>query len=217
MKKYKLLLLLFVVIFLSGCSGVYEITINKDLSITEEVNFSITQKDETYDKVIELLNKYDVNEEDYSIKATDSAIKVSYKKNFDSIEDYILNSKLYPSFVNDINYSNDNGKLDIEAISLFSTGKKDNENIINNYDIDLLRINIQTSLNVIENNADESAYDVYTWNIKNGDSRKNIKIEIGTESFSNSIRYILLLVLILGIVVTISVIAFFRFRKAKKI
>ena len=67
MKKFKILFLFFVAIILTGCSGVYNITINEDLTVTEDVSLSLDKQDGTYDKALELIKEYGVDEEDYSI------------------------------------------------------------------------------------------------------------------------------------------------------
>ena len=92
-----------------------------------------------------------------------------------------------------------------------------NDNIVNNYDIGLLKINIQTPLKVLNENSDESDSGIYAWNIKNGDSKKDIKIEISTEPYSNKYKYIIILGIISLITISFSVLAIIRFRKAKKI
>ena len=217
MKKIKMCLILFLVIFLSGCSGVYELTINEDLSIIEKASLSIKKEDYTYDKILDLLKEYNVSETDYSINTTDNMVKVSFTKKFESFDDYVLNSKLYPNIVNSINYKNVDKRFSIDTSAIISSSMKNNDNIYNNYDIDLLMIKIQTPLKVLSSNADDNAYDTDTWNFKNGVSKKDIRIEISTESFSNNLRYILVLTIIGLIVVIFSVLAIIRFKKANKI
>ena len=217
MKKIKIVLLLVVIILMSGCSGVYELTINEDLSVTESASFSLNQNETTYDKALELLKKYDISEEDSSVKSSDNIIKVSFTKKFSSIEDYILNSKIYPNITNNINYSNADRNLSMDTTAIFSTGIKNNDNIVNNYDIGLLKINIQTPLHVKDSNADEVDSGIYTWNIKNGDSKKHIKLDIGTESFSENYKYIIILAVIAIIIISFAVIGLSRYKTARKI
>ena len=159
----------------------------------------------------------DIPEEDYTIKESENSLRVSFSKKFSSFDEYVLNSKLYPNLVSNIYYTLVDKKLTIDAPAIFSTGIKNNDNIVNNYDIGLLKINIQTPLKVLNENSDESDSGIYAWNIKNGDSKKDIKIEISTEPYSNKYKYIIILGIISLITISFSVLAIIRFRKAKKI
>lgn len=217
MKKVRLFLLLFIVLFLSGCSGVYELTINEDLSVLESATITLDSNSDSFDKVNNLIKVYDIPEEDYTIKESENSLRVSFSKKFSSFDEYVLNSKLYPNLVSNIYYTLVDKKLTIDAPAIFSTGIKNNDNIVNNYDIGLLKINIQTPLKVLNENSDESDSGIYAWNIKNGDSKKDIKIEISTEPYSNKYKYIIILGIISLITISFSVLAIIRFRKAKKI
>ncbi|MBQ3475750.1 MAG: hypothetical protein IJH20_06250 [Bacilli bacterium] len=217
MKKVRLFLLLFIVLFLSGCSGVYELTINEDLSVLESATITLDSNSDSFDKVNNLIKLYDIPEEDYTIKESENSLRVSFSKKFSSFDEYVLNSKLYPNLVSNIYYTLVDKKLTIDAPAIFSTGIKNNDNIVNNYDIGLLKINIQTPLKVLNENSDESDSGIYAWNIKNGDSKKDIKIEISTEPYSNKYKYIIILGIISLITISFSVLAIIRFRKAKKI
>ena len=55
MKKIKVIILLFSIILLSGCSGTYNIKINEDLSIEENVNFTIPKDNDSYEKQLNYL------------------------------------------------------------------------------------------------------------------------------------------------------------------
>ena len=217
MKKVRLFLLLFIVLFLSGCSGVYELTINEDLSVLESATITLDSNSDSFDKVNNLIKLYDIPEEDYTIKESENSLRVSFSKKFSSFDEYVLNSKLYPNLVSNIYYTLVDKKLTIDAPAIFSTGIKNNDYIVNNYDIGLLKINIQTPLKVLNENSDESDSGIYAWNIKNGDSKKDIKIEISTEPYSNKYKYIIILGIISLITISFSVLAIIRFRKAKKI
>ena len=140
MKKVRLFLLLFIVLFLSGCSGVYELTINEDLSVLESATITLDSNSDSFDKVNNLIKLYDIPEEDYTIKESENSLRVSFSKKFSSFDEYVLNSKLYPNLVSNIYYTLVDKKLTIDAPAIFSTGIKNNDNIVNNYDIGLLKI-----------------------------------------------------------------------------
>ena len=67
-RKFKIIILFLMIVILTGCSGNYNIKINADLSIDENLELSIDNNDDAYEKTLKLFeennikkNKYDVN------------------------------------------------------------------------------------------------------------------------------------------------------------
>ena len=165
---------------LSGCSGVYNVTINEDLTVTEDVVLSVEKQEETYDKIVELIKEYDVNEEDFSIEDKDNIVQVKFVKKFMSVEDYIINSKLYPELFGEIKYSNSDRKITINAESVFDLNNEARDNVVNSFNVELLNINFNTPLRVESINAEEENDNTYTWTIKNGDTLFSISNNFNT-------------------------------------
>jgi hypothetical protein len=218
MKKLKILFILFVAITLTGCSGVYNLTINEDLTVTEEVNLSLDKQDNTYDLALELIKEYGVEEDDYSIEDAKDTVKLKFTKKFESVEEYIVKSKLYTELFPEIKLLNEDRKMTLEADGVFNTNLENKENVVDSFNIELLKINIDTPLNVISNNADEITDGIYTWNIKNGDNTKKIHLELSTASVSQTYKSVIIIIvicLIIGGIIAYSILNYIKGRKLK--
>ena len=217
MKKFKILFLFFVAIILTGCSGVYNITINEDLTVTEDVSLSLDKQDGTYDKALELIKEYGVDEEDYSIEDARDIIKIKFIKRFESVEEYIVKSKLYHELFPEIKLLNDDRKMTLVADGIFYANAEKKENVVDSFNIELLKINFDTPLNIISENADEITDGIYTWSIKNGDNAKKIKVELSTAAVSNKYKSVIVIIIICLIVGAMAAYAIRNFVKGKKL
>ena len=65
--KFKFLFLIICIIFLTGCSGNYNLKINEDLSIDEELLLSIENGDGIYNNTIKIFEENDIDEDKYSV------------------------------------------------------------------------------------------------------------------------------------------------------
>lgn len=216
MKRFKICIIFLFIVLLSGCSGVYDITINEDLSVTESVNITLEKQEETYERVMILLESYGISTDDYTVSDLESTVKVSYTKNFDSIEDYILNSKLYPELFGNIDYTYDDRKLSINTSGVFSTNN-DSSYVVNNFNTELLKININTPLTITSSNADEQTSDYSSWVIRQGDNSKEISITIDADKVGNRYKSVIVLIVMGLIIGVFGVLAFLKFRKSNKI
>ena len=186
MKKIKIIILLFSIILLSGCSGTYNLKINEDLSIEENVNFTIS-------------NDNNIDEKKYEVVASDENVKVTYTEKYDSIEDYIINSKLYKNLFESVNYNNNKKRLSISTESKFKLDNSLSNNITDEYNMSLLQINIETPYKVVESNADSTSENIYSWILNKDTTDKKINMVININSKSNNYISIIVLILI-GIV-----------------
>lgn len=177
MKKIKYILLILIVFILTGCSGDYNLTFNKDLSINEELNILIDNNDNTYERTLDLLKKAEIDPDKYEIMIDKDKVKIVYKETYTSFENYYLNSKLYRSLFENIEYEKDNTGMSINTKSRFKLNDKNNQSIINAYDIDNFKINLSIPFNVTENNADSIKDNTYTWNLNNSDTYKEINLK----------------------------------------
>lgn len=204
MKRIKFLFILIFVMFLSGCSGVYNLKINDNLSVNEEMTIKLDYNEQSYDKAINLFKDNKVSEDDYSIVVSDNSMEIEYKNSYDSIEDYIINSKMYSQLFPNIDYANDNSKILLNTNSVFSNNIK------------LLNINIETPFNVKDNNADDVNDKIYTWTINSDTGYKEINLEMDMDSKKNKYLYIFL-ILITSVILVLPLIHFLsRYIKTRK-
>ena len=177
MRKIKFILLILLVFIITGCSGNYNLTFNKDLSINEELNILIDNSNNAYERTLDLLKKAEIDPDKYEIMIDKDKVKIVYKETYTSFENYYLNSKLYRSLFENIEYEKDNTGMSINTKSRFKLNDKNNQSIINAYDIDNFKINLSIPFNVTENNADSIKDNTYTWDLNNSDTYKEINLK----------------------------------------
>lgn len=180
-KKIQVILLSLLLIFLTGCSGNYDLNINNDLSIDEKLELSIDNSKDAYNKTVELFEKNNIDSKKYDVSINGNSVRIKYNDKFDSIGDYILNSKVYTLLFNKIEYNSSNNIIDLYV----------NENIKlkNNYtqlngtnltDLDVIQVNITNPYKVVITNAEIINDKTYTWSITNKDELKKIQMQFKT-------------------------------------
>ena len=201
MKKVKVLVLLIGILLLCGCSGNYNVNINEDLSVNEELNLKIKQGEKVYENTLKLFDDNDISPKKYKVVAANDVVTIKYKEKYDSLEEYLLDSKIYKNLFETVNYNNNRNKIDISSTAYFLTNNTDSEYIIDDLDISLLKINVKTPYEVFNDNADSKVKEVSTWNIKKGMKTKSIKFSLDINKNKSAKYQILMIMLILGIVV----------------
>lgn len=173
MKKIKVLILLIAIILISGCSGTYNLTIDKDLSVEEKMNIVLEGKAEDYDKVVSLFTSNNIDSEKYKIITEEDNLNIEYKDTYNSVEEYLLNSFLYKQLFDNISFNTDRKQFSLEASNIFNntSGKLNYSNKINK-----LKVNVITPFEVIDNNADSIKENKYTWVIDNNTKEKDAYI-----------------------------------------
>ena len=201
MKKVKVLVLLIGILLLCGCSGNYNVNINEDLSVNEELNLKIKQGEKVYENTLKLFDDNDISPKKYKVVAANDVVTIKYKEKYDSLEEYLLDSKIYKNLFDTVNYNNNRNKIDISSTAYFLTNNTDSEYIIDDLDISLLQINVKTPYEVFNDNADRKVKEMSTWNIKKGMKTKSIKFSLDINKNKSAKYQILMIMLILGIVV----------------
>ena len=200
----KLLLVSILVILITGCSGNYNLKINEDLSLEEELDITIPKDNNAYQKTISLFENNDISKDKYNVIISDNDVKINYKDSFISIEDYMLNSKVYPQLFSNIKYNKSDDSIELlvdENLKL-----KNSNNIINGTnlnDLNVIQVNITNPFKVIKSNAELVNENKYTWSIKNSDVEKKIQIE-----FKPSLNQFPLRAVIVGSVILLVIIIF---------
>lgn len=196
MRKIKYILLIFAILLFAGCSGNYNLTINKDLTVNEELNILINNDETTYETTLLLFDQADIDSDKYEVAILDDEVNIKYKEKYSSFEDFYLNSKLYKTLFDNLEYSIDNKGLSLNTKSNFKLDDNDNQNIVNSYDIDELKINIKTPFYVKENNADSNKDNTYTWILNKDDTFKDIKMDL---SYKTDTLYGIVILSLIGI------------------
>ena len=171
MKKLKMFLLLIIVFLVCGCSGTYNLKINNDLSVSEELNITLEDESSNYDSINDLFINNNIDEKDYRIVIENNDLNVTYNNKYDSIEDYLLNSFLYKQLFDNISYNTDRKEFSLEASNIFN-----NNNSTLNFSnrIKSLQIKVDTPLNVVEENSDSSTDNSYILSIDNKTKEKDL-------------------------------------------
>ena len=214
MRKIKFILLILLVFIITGCSGNYNLTFNKDLSVEEELNILIDNKDDAYEKTYSLFENAEIDTDKYEILIVDDKVKIKYKEKYSTFGDYYLNSKLYKTLFNDIEYTLDNKGITISAKNSLKLDDQNNQNIINSYDIENLNINISTPFYINKSNADSIKDNTYTWSLNSNDTYKNINLDF---SYRQDRLYGIIMLTIIGVasLATIIYIATYLYRNRR--
>lgn len=177
-QKIKIIILFLMLIVLTGCSGNYNIKINADLSIEEKLELNVENSDDTYEKTLKIFEDNKINKDKYDVNISNDEVIIKYKDKYDSIEDYIINSKVYPQIFNKIQYNK--GKDYIELYvdeNLKIKNNNINSSSSNLTDLDVIQLNIENPFNINYTNAEITNQHMYTWTIKKGDTNKKIYMQ----------------------------------------
>lgn len=217
-KKLKIFIIGILLILVTGCSGNYNLKINDDMSIDEELYLTIDNTNNTYTKTLKIFRENNIPEKDYEVVLSDNNVRITYNKKYDSMEEYILDSKIYHELIDEIQFNKSNDYIDLYVNQKL---KLSNDNIKSNgtnlVDLDVLQINIENPFSVNYTNAEIVNDNVYTWTIKKGDIEKKIQMQF--KPSLNVFPY--KQVAVLSIVIICSLIIIFtiyrRYKKRQKI
>ena len=178
-KKLKIFIIGILLILVTGCSGNYNLKINDDMSIDEELYLTIDNTNNTYTKTLKIFKENNIPEKDYEVVLSDNNVRITYNKKYDSMEEYILDSKIYHELIDEIQFNKSNNYIDLYVNQKL---KVSNDNGIkmngtNLVDLDVLQINIENPFDVNFSNAEIVNDNVYTWTIKKGDTEKKIQMQ----------------------------------------
>lgn len=177
-KKLKIFIIGILLILVTGCSGNYNLKINDDMSIDEELYLTIGNTNNTYTKTLKIFKENNIPEKDYEVVLSDNNVRITYNKKYDSMEEYILDSKIYHELIDEIQFNKSNDYIDLYVNQKL---KLSNDNIKSNgtnlVDLDILQINIENPFSVNYTNAEIVNDNVYTWTIKKGDIEKKIQMQ----------------------------------------
>ena len=217
-KKIKYIVISVLLLLVTGCSGNYNVKINEDMSVNEELYLTIENKEGLYQKTLKIFNDNNVKEKDYEVVLSDDNLKITYNASYNSIEEYILNSKVYHQLIDNIELNKSNNYVDLyvnEKLKLSNSNMK--QNGTNLTDLDVLQVNIENPFEVNFSNAELVTDNVYTWTIKNGDIEKKIQMQFKPSLDIFPYRQVTVLSVVIICFVIIGVSIYIRYKKSQKI
>ena len=177
-KKLKIFIIGILLILVTGCSGNYNLKINDDMSIDEELYLTIDNTNNAYTKTLKIFKENNIPEKDYEVVLSDNNVRITYNKKYDSMEEYILDSKIYHELIDEIQFNKSNDYIDLYVNQKLKLSNDDiQSNGTNLVDLDVLQINIENPFSVNYTNAEIVNDNVYTWTIKKGDIEKKIQMQ----------------------------------------
>lgn len=214
MTKYiKLIFIGIILVLLTGCSGNYNLKINKDLTINEELELTLEKESETYEKTLKIFEDNNIDTSKYKIVTSGDEVQITYKENYNSIEDYIVNSKVYPQLVDKIEYNKKDGYVDLYVDENLKVKNSVTDNIGTNLlDFDVIQVNIINPFKINVTNADLQNEDTYTWSLTK--DNPDLKVQMQFRPTMNRIPYRPIIVLV--VIVLSSFILIYRFSKRFK-
>lgn len=176
-KNFKCLILILLLFVCSGCSGNYNLNIKPDLSIEENLELTIENKGDLYQKTLDIFEENNIKRDNYNVNISGDEIIVEYKDTFSSVEDYILNSKVYPQLFNKIEYNKTKKYIDLYTSDNIKSNNEYNKNGTNLTDFDVIQVNINNPYKVNDTDAEMINENTYTWSIKKDDMNKTIHMQ----------------------------------------
>ena len=220
MKKIIKFLLLLLPFFLSGCAKVeYNLTIDKDLKVLEEVNISATS---------EFFNRYyknlpiNVVKQNYESSWINPIKENGYfhelrkdntpypsvfvKKEYDNLDDYTINTVFKGQSFEDITFSNTGDLVTLRTIDFIKYAPDDGGGSSDyRFNVSDLTVSIKLPFYVTDNNADKvnKKENIYVWEIDEKTEDKEIKLTFDkTKKYtSNLVLYILIVVLVVFFII----------------
>ena len=171
--KIKKIILVLLIILLSGCSANYTVVLNENNTVSEKLVTKIADTDDNYSRLLDFIKNNKISKKNYRVIRDGEEIITTYNENYDNINSYVLNSKLYKQGFDDLDIQM---KDNVNIISASGNFKKDTLSINkdNLIKLDYLQVNINSKLPVIYSNADNIIDDVHSWIYDGKQSKKEI-------------------------------------------
>lgn len=216
--RKKMLLILLFLCFTTGCQVSSDLTINKDLSVKEELNMTGTSEffDNHYRNfpITVVENMLDSQEREeklvengyfYEIKKDKRYPYVYATKNYASLLDYANNTIFKKQYFEDLIVETNNNLVTLKSkdFIVYEEGED-----IDRYSIKSFSLNIKLPYVVTSHNADkvDKSENIYTWNINIETKEKEINITFDKDRVYvyNMAMYISIIILcLLGVVLII--------------
>ena len=179
MKKNKIILLILVMLLFSGCSVKYNLYINEDLTVNEEVTATemsnelktMTGQDPKV-AANSIYNYYKIDGVKYSVSTVSDTSKTTgtASTSFNSLEDY--EDYFKSDIIKEVNITKKGSLITLEYKQDVPLNDYDSQSLV----YDDIEVNIEVPFKVTKHNADDVDGNTYTWNIKKDGKLKKIKI-----------------------------------------
>lgn len=178
MKKNKIILLILVTLLFSGCSVKYNLSINDDLTVNENIiasegTYELKTKTGQDPKVAanSLFELYKIEDIEYNISTTsDSNTTSEVSTSFNSLEEY--EDYFKSDIIEKVNITKKDSYITLEYKQDVALTEYASRSLI----YDSIEVNIEVPFKVTKHNADSVKGNTYTWNIKKDGKLKDIKI-----------------------------------------
>lgn len=222
-KMKKIVILVCILFFMTGCNVRYQVNINDDLSINESINiYGDSELYKTYNRTTqknvlkEILELYEesLKEANYQYKINEEENpNILIEKKYSNIQSYIDNSMLFNDYFDKINYTQNGNIVKIETVGF----NPNNEDIPERFYVNTADILVTLPYNVINHNAKSvnrktNTYS-YTFDDKTEDFSIVLEFDISKKFNPNIDIYITVLVTLL--IIIISWILVYVFNKKK--
>lgn len=214
--KFKRFMLLILILLFSGCSVDYNVDFNENLSVSEKVNIMIPDSDENYSRAVDLFELNNIPKEDYKVTRVFDEIKIVYTKKYKSIEDYILNSKVYKQSSSKI-LLNKNDTTTTLSTNINFSDNNISTNKDNNFKIDYLKLSVNSKLPVVSSTADKKEKNKYVWEYNKDSKEKNIKLEFKNQPSFMTYKSVAVIFLIVISSIIIAKIILSRLKDSERI
>lgn len=211
--KIKILILVLSVVLLTGCSGNYNLKINKDLSVEENLYLTIDNTSDAYKNTLKIFDDNKIDKNNYDVSVSGNNVVIEYNEKFKTIDQYLLNSKIYHQLFDNISYNKTEKYIDLYTSQNLKL--KGNSYIGNTSDIDVLQINVQMPFKMISDNSDISNDDIYTWTIDKNTENKKIAMHFTADPQSFPYAQVIVISLVV-IALTVFAIMIIRMYKEKQ-
>ena len=204
----KIIVLLALIFFVTGCSVKYNIVINEDFSLTEEAdltgtsdffaNYYKTTKTNVIKSYLDIYQGI-LNENGYKYELKeDDTPYVNVKKTYNSVSDYTKNSILFNGYFDEVKYSEDGNIRKIETIGFYEGNPDDNED---RFYISKLEISIKSSYKVVNHNAKrvDKKTNTYYYDLSK-DNKILLEYDVSSKFNPNGELFRLLLICLIAII-----------------
>ena len=211
--KIKIVILVLSVVLLTGCSGNYNLKINKDLSVEENLYLTIDNTSDAYKNTLKIFDDNKIDKSNYDVSVSGNNVVIEYNEKFKTIDQYLLNSKIYHQLFDNISYNKTEKYIDLYTSQNLKL--KGNSYIGNTSDLDVLQINVQMPFKMINDNSDISNDDIYTWTIDKNTENKKISMHFTADPQSFPYAQVIVISLVV-IALTVFAIMIIRMYKVKQ-
>ncbi|MDD3305402.1 MAG: hypothetical protein PHT75_04765 [Bacilli bacterium] len=205
----KIILMVMCIFLLSGCDVAYDLKINKDLTVTEEVvaledkYFNDLAHDYLLDRIsVAFSSRYDELYE-YSAISEDTRIGNKVARNYNSLNEYKEQSNVFLDLID--NYTITETADTVNFNIIVSDDIYDTNDMAYTIIPENMTINIELPYKIINTNSDTKTGNIYSWKIDKDHRSANIMLSFEKNRLSDTL-YILNIGISYGILIAVGII-----------